>query len=307
MTVESHGITIDTPGAFTAKSGMKIAIQGTAVTLTKVTKGSVATATKAYLLNAAQSVLASADFSGDDATFNYALSASTSYFVVGDNDGSSFNQSYGATSAYPVSGTYLNWTGDLRDGAESTDYAATIASVTVVIPDTTAPADTTDLVATSLSDTEVKLEWTAPGDDGSVGTASSYDVRYSTSAITEGNWAAATEASGEPTPGIAGTEEEMEVSGLDADTTYYFGLKTSDEVPNESGLSNVPSVDTDVAPTPVVPPTFYNVKSRRLKRDWPIESGLVAGSTKQEGRSLNVPPSSGSGVERRKKGVLIDV
>ena len=41
----------------------------------------------------------------------------------------------------------------------------------------------------------ITLTWTAPGDDGTTGTATTYDIRYSTSAINEGNWAAATQAS----------------------------------------------------------------------------------------------------------------
>ena len=46
---------------------------------------------------------------------------------------------------------------------------------------------------------------------------------------------------GEPTPAAAGTSQNMTVSGLTASTTYYFAMKTSDEVPNTSALSNVAS------------------------------------------------------------------
>ena len=35
-------------------------------------------------------------------------------------------------------------------------------------------------------------------------------------------------------PAPAGSAESMQVSGLDFSTTYYFAMKTSDEVPNES-------------------------------------------------------------------------
>ena len=88
------------------------------------------------------------------------------------------------------------------------------------------------------------LTWAAPGDDGSTGTAASYDVRYSTSAITEGNWASATQATGEPTPSIAGSSESFTVTGLTPSTTYYFAIKTSDEASNTSALSNTPSATT---------------------------------------------------------------
>jgi Putative Ig domain./Fibronectin type III domain. len=108
--------------------------------------------------------------------------------------------------------------------------------------DTIAPAVVSNLAAaTGTSDGQVVLTWTAPGDDGATGTAASYDIRYSTAAINDANWASATQASGEPTPLVAGTSQTMTVSGLTAGQTYYFAMKTSDEVPNTSGLSNVPN------------------------------------------------------------------
>ncbi len=54
--------------------------------------------------------------------------------------------------------------------------------------DGTAPADVTDLATGTVTTSSVALSWTAPGDDGATGTASSYDIRYSTSTITAGNW-----------------------------------------------------------------------------------------------------------------------
>lgn len=111
-------------------------------------------------------------------------------------------------------------------------------------PDTTPPAVITNLVLSGATSNSINLVWTAPGDDGNTGTASSYDVRYSTSAITEANWSSATQAIGEPTPSAAGANESMTVSGLVSDTTYYFAIKTSDEVPNTSAISNVPSLAT---------------------------------------------------------------
>lgn len=94
----------------------------------------------------------------------------------------------------------------------------------------------TGLLAVAWSTT---LTWTAPGDDGNVGTAAEYDLRVSTDSITEDNWDAAGQVIGEPTPSVAGTVEECTIGGLDANTTYYFAIKTADEKPNWSGLSNV--------------------------------------------------------------------
>ena len=90
----------------------------------------------------------------------------------------------------------------------------------------------------------VTLNWTASGDDGSVGTAAQYDVRYSTSNITNANFGNATQATGEPAPKVAGSAETFTISNLAANTTYYFALKAADEATNWSGLSNVVSVTT---------------------------------------------------------------
>jgi len=108
--------------------------------------------------------------------------------------------------------------------------------------DTTSPSAVSNLAAsTGISDGQVVLSWTAPGDDAASGTATSYDIRYSTAAINDSNWASATQVSGEPAPLVAGTSQTMTVSGLTAGQTYYFAMKTSDEANNVSALSNVPN------------------------------------------------------------------
>jgi len=103
------------------------------------------------------------------------------------------------------------------------------------------PAVITDLRVAAVGQTSVTLGWTAPGDDGTTGTAASYTVKFSTSPITNANWAAATTVPGVPAPHAAGTAESLTVTGLTPGVTYYFAIKTSDEVPNTSGLSNVVS------------------------------------------------------------------
>jgi hypothetical protein len=105
--------------------------------------------------------------------------------------------------------------------------------------DTTAPAAITNLSVGSPTISSVQLSWTAPGDDLNTGTAASYDIRYSTSNITSANWNNATPISGEPTPAIAGTNQSKTVNGLSPSTTYYFAMKTTDDVNLTSGLSNV--------------------------------------------------------------------
>ena len=98
--------------------------------------------------------------------------------------------------------------------------------------------------------TSITLTWTAKGDDGATGTASQYDLRYATSTITNANWASATQVTGEPTPKSSGQTETLTVVGLATNTTYYFAIKTADEIPNWSVLSNVVSRTTLPEQTP---------------------------------------------------------
>jgi hypothetical protein len=107
--------------------------------------------------------------------------------------------------------------------------------VTDVIP----PVAITDLTTLSPTSNSITLAWTAPGDDSSTGTASQYDIRYSTSSIIPSNWSSAIRCSGEPKPKPVGSSETFVVNGLDPNTTYFFAIKTADEASNWSGLSNV--------------------------------------------------------------------
>lgn len=101
----------------------------------------------------------------------------------------------------------------------------------------------------------VRLAWTAPGDDGQVGTATAYDLRMSQSPIDDSNWAAATPVPGLPTPQVAGTRQTVMVRGLTNGTTYFFGLRTRDDVGNWSPTSNVLRWDWVLDTAPPAAPT----------------------------------------------------
>jgi len=98
-----------------------------------------------------------------------------------------------------------------------------------------------------ITDTSVRLMWTAPGDDSLSGTATEYDLRWSTSAIDAQNFAAATRISGLPAPLAGGSGETFVVTGLSPSTQYWFALKTGDERGNWSGVSNIVSATTAVS------------------------------------------------------------
>src|SRR3989338_6494149 len=104
--------------------------------------------------------------------------------------------------------------------------------------DTTAPGQVTDLTALQKDQSVVELTWIAPGDDGFIGTADRYDIRFSTTSITDQNWQQQQQLNGVSKPTVAGSIEKVTVSNLTANTTYYFALKTYDESNNQSLLSN---------------------------------------------------------------------
>src|SRR5262249_119493 len=106
-----------------------------------------------------------------------------------------------------------------------------------------------NLAFTNVQPGYVALQWTAPGDDGTTGTAMRYDMRHSTSPITDdASFAAATKHCGSPAPTASGTTQPTTINGLTVDLTYYFGLKAIDEDGNVSAISNV--ISTCIPHTP---------------------------------------------------------
>lgn len=144
--------------------------------------------------------------------------------------------------------------GFCADGKTLTKYIWEYMGNTIpanIYTDTSAPSTISDLLVSNVAGTSVTLAWTAPGDDGNSGIATSYDMRYSQSIIDSSNWSSASQTDGEPVPSIAGTQQSMIISGLQTGATYYFALKTSDEIPNISGLSNTISAFINDTTPPV--------------------------------------------------------
>ncbi|WP_135556907.1 alpha/beta fold hydrolase [Paenibacillus cymbidii] len=165
----------------------------------------------------------------------------------------------GTTYYFALKASDLNYSNPTTTSANTSALSNVASAATTGGGDTTAPAAVANLAAGSPTSSSVTLTWTAPGDDGTAGTAASYDIRYSTATITDANWAGATPISGEPAPAAAGTSQSKTVSGLAANSTYYFAMKTSDEVPNVSALSNVASAATTATPDTTAPAAVANL------------------------------------------------
>lgn len=110
--------------------------------------------------------------------------------------------------------------------------------------DVSPPAPVVDLAAAVVTPYAAVLSFTAPGNDGATGRAASYDIRYAPAPIDGSSWSAATQMTGATPPRAPGSRESIEVGGLDANTTYYFAVKTRDGSGNVSGISNSPSATT---------------------------------------------------------------
>lgn len=93
--------------------------------------------------------------------------------------------------------------------------------------------------ARAASTHSVTLEWTAPGDDGLIGTATSYDIRYSRDPINTANFLNATRLNSYLLPGPAGTPQRFTLFGLTQGIQYFFAIRTCDDAGNWSPISNV--------------------------------------------------------------------
>ncbi|MFC2061570.1 DUF2341 domain-containing protein [Elusimicrobiota bacterium] len=135
------------------------------------------------------------------------------------------------------------------------------------------PDKITDLQAlTGTGEGEVELSWTAPGDDRKTGTASYYIIKYSTEGvITEGNWNVNNDIeTDEPSPSVSGADEQLTVTGLPKGDVY-FGIKTVDDIGNESYLNDPVPVTTvnEIKPSAVADLTAEQGASKgQIKLTW---------------------------------------
>jgi subtilisin family serine protease len=120
--------------------------------------------------------------------------------------------------------------------------------------DDVAPGPISDLAVSMIKLHSIVLNWTATGESGSAGTASFYDIRYSTAPINAANFNTATSVPVPPVPSPAGTSEVFELTGLAHQTQYYVAIKAIDFLGNSSIISNVVSGTTPLPPIIAVNP-----------------------------------------------------
>jgi Protein of unknown function (DUF1566)/HYDIN/CFA65/VesB-like, Ig-like domain len=101
------------------------------------------------------------------------------------------------------------------------------------------PASVTDLSAAAGSNRgEIQITWTAPADNGVAGSASGYIVKFATVPINETNWSAVETYVQTWSPENPGTMEIKTLNGFPPGQEFYFAIKSTDEVLNESAVSS---------------------------------------------------------------------
>ncbi len=136
--------------------------------------------------------------------------------------------------------------------AAMSDGGASQAAPFQIIIDTVAPGAVTvqSPAADDITATTVTLRWGATGNNGNTGTATAYELRYSSAAITASNFASATAVNGLPAPKASGQAEAFTVTGLAPKTTYHFALRVLDGAGNAGPVSSSVSAVTKEDTTP---------------------------------------------------------
>jgi len=123
--------------------------------------------------------------------------------------------------------------------------------------DLTPPSPITDLNVILWSRVWVAtLTWTAPGDDGTVGTATSYEIRYATFTVASlgGDttlwWNLAKKVDEDmatiPSPSPAGSKEVIRVEGLPSGQNITFHIRSKDESGNQSDMDTGSEASVDI-------------------------------------------------------------
>ncbi|MFH1958338.1 MAG: lamin tail domain-containing protein [bacterium] len=179
---------------------------------------------------------------------NPALPSETGYY---DTPGYAYGVSVSGNSAFVADGSsglriidisnpaspaetgYYDTPGDARGVSVSGNsaFVADLASgLWIFEADSTPPAAVTDLTASAgEGNSDVKLVWTAAGDNGTTGniTNGQYCIKYSTDS--SDGWLSLNSVQWS-TDTVAGTIENKIIGGLAGNNTYYFWLKTYDDL-----------------------------------------------------------------------------
>ncbi|MEJ2626934.1 MAG: Ig-like domain-containing protein [bacterium] len=232
-------------------SGYMIFIYGGYVRLHKVVNGSVSDqiARKAFLNPVNDDIL----------TVTYIITESRTNFsvkLINDTEPSPTSpkevlfEMSDYSSKPPLDPEVAYYSGVAFRGSTSEYLKIDYFEATTSYEDLVAPNKITDIIPISKTPSSITLQWTAVGDDGFSGQASSYDIRYSTAAITTDNFKDATVVGSIPVPADCGDgssrpTQSVTIEGLLANTEYFVAVKTIDDWGNTGAMSPVVSSTTE--------------------------------------------------------------
>jgi len=113
-----------------------------------------------------------------------------------------------------------------------------------MVDDTTPPGTPAAFTVSHFAASGLLLTWTASGDDGVAGTASRYEMRYSTIPLDAAGFEEATPTVGLPVPGPSGSPETFLLPHLAPGQDYYVLLRAVDRVGNVSSFASLGRVRT---------------------------------------------------------------
>lgn len=214
----------------------------------------------------------------DGTSFSCPLSAGVAALILSFNPGLTPMQvrdalrSTGSNSLTPD--REYGW--GIIDALAALEYAIT--------PDTTPPDAVNDLNISDIASDELKLTWTVPNDT-TVGGIVRYDIRYSTSPITDTNdFNSALPILFPTQPDTIGAVESLLVDSLDFSTIYYFALRSYDHFSNVSELSNIATDTTLAAPVmSVTPDSIFHI----LHNQTQIVDTILIGNISNEPSTLD--------------------
>jgi len=108
---KATGVTYDVSWSITYKTGYKVSFDKWSK-INSITKDSSCTATTCYLMDSDKNILDTQTFSTDDATFNYAVTA-TDYYIMVDSGWSAYTSESKNTVSFPIDSEVVDYDGGI--------------------------------------------------------------------------------------------------------------------------------------------------------------------------------------------------
>ncbi|TGL45599.1 fibronectin type III domain-containing protein [Leptospira perdikensis] len=223
--------------------------------------------------------------------FPLTVNADISETIVFGVSASFMGQPRFVNASYVTTGNGLNGqsVGTIASGvftASRPGVAGVIATVgalnvtaSVTVNDSVGPNQIADLSASPRSHTRIRLQWTSPGNDGIYGRATSYEIKRSTTIISnDATCNSATPVSHNLIPKPAGLIEAFELDGLSPSSQYYFCIRAFDLAGNRNTWTgNVSAITYSVPdlnpPAPITNATAAAVDGNTIQLAWTSVGG----------------------------------